>query len=393
MMKIIKKTMKYMRTGYAGSKWRRYLALTVSVGFAISMLAGCSSGSGDLGSSADGSENGTELSAENSGISGKQEVNVICWTEYLPQDVLDSFESSTGIKVNMTTYTSPDDMLAKVQTSAAGTYDLIIAPENYVPIFSNQDMLEELDREKLPNFYNIDIKYLGRTNDPTNTYSIPYMFASAVIAVNSDVISEDVDSYADLLKPEYEDKIVVIEDSRAMYAMAAMATGHGAAGVNDVSDQVLNDVEGYWTELFPNVHAFDGDSPKTLLINGECSIGLLYGAEALLAQKENPAIKCFYPEEGVYLGADSMMITSSAKNKDNAYVLVDYILDGEVSAGISEIFPYINPNAAALEYLGTDFTDNELTNPPADAIGRACTLEDIGDDVSKIVELWTKLKG
>lgn len=358
-----------------------------AAGLAAFMLAGC--GSGNSESSSNGSEKGTTAS----GNSGKQEVNVICWSEYLPQDVLDSFESSENIKVNMTTYTSPDDMLAKVQTSASGTYDLIIAPENYTPIFSSQDMLEELDREKISNFDNIDAKYLGRSNDPTNTYSVPYMFASAVIAVNSDEIPEKVDSYADLLKPEYEDKIVVIEDSRAMYAMAAMATGHGTDGVNDVSDEVLNDVEKYWTELFPSVHVFDGDSPKTLLINGECSIGLLYGAEALLAQNENSAIKCFYPEEGVYLGADSMMITSAAKNKDNAYQLMNYILDGEVSASISEIFPYINPNTAALEHLGKEFTENALTNPPANAIGRACTLEDIGDDVSKIVELWTKLKG
>ena len=322
--------------------------------------------------------------------SGDKEVNVICWSEYLPEEVTNSFTDKTGIKVNMTTYTSPDDMLAKVQTQTAGTYDLIIAPENYTPIFSSQSLLDELDRSKLPNYTNIDEKYLGRVNDPENKYSFPYMFASAVIAVNTDDIKEDVDSYEDLTKEEYKDKIVVIEDSRAMYSMAAMATGHEA---NDVSDATLSDVEGYFTKLFPNVHAFDGDSPKTLMINGECSIGLIYGAEALLAEKEKPSIKCFYPEEGVYMGADAMMITSAAGNKESAYELMNYILDGEVSAGISEIFPYINPNKAALEHLGSDYSGNILTNPPADVMQRSCTLTDIGEDVSKIVELWTKLKG
>lgn len=325
-----------------------------------------------------------------SGDSGSKEVNVICWTEYLPEEVTNSFTEKTGVKVNMTTYTSPDDMLAKVQTQTAGTYDLIIAPENYTPIFSSQKLLDELDRSKLPNSSNIDQKYLGRVNDPDNKYSFPYMFASAVIAVNTDAIKEDIDSYEDLTKEECKDKIVVIEDSRAMYSMAAMATGHDA---NDVSDAALSDVEGYFTKLFPNVHAFDGDSPKTLMINGECAVGLIYGAEALLAERENPSIKCFYPEEGVYMGADAMMITSDAGNKDNAYALMNYILDGEVSAGISEIFPYINPNKAALEHLGSDYKDNILTNPPADVMERSCTLTDIGDDVSKIVELWTKLKG
>lgn len=168
-----------------------------------------------------------------------------------------------------------------------------------------------------------------------------------------------------------------------------MATGFEA---NDTSDAALNAVEEYLTALLPNIHAFDGDSPKTLMINGECPIGLIYGAEALLAQQENPAIQCYYPEEGVYLGSDSIMVTKDG-NTETAYLLADYILDGQVSAGISEIFPYINPNSAAVEALGGDYKNNILTNPPADVMQRACTVMDIGDETGKIVELWTKIKG
>lgn len=360
---------------------KKELKRLISVIVSGTMIAAAFTGCGSAGST----ESGTDESASGSG-----EVNVICWTEYLPEDVITSFEEETGVTVNMTTYTSPDDMLAKIQSSQAGTYDLIIGPENYVPIFTNLDVLAELDKTKLPNISNLNTKYLGRENDPENTYSLPYMFASAVIAVNTDVITDEITSYADLLNTEYADKIVIIEDSRAVYAMSAMATGHDA---NDTSDATLSDVEGYLTELLPNIHAFDGDSPKTLMINGECPIGLIYGAEALLAQQEVPSIECFYPEEGVYLGADAMMITKDGNNTDNAYTLMNYILDGEVSASISEIFPYINPNEAALEYLGTDYTDNILTNPPDDVVSRSCTLTDIGDETSKIVELWTRIKG
>ena len=344
-------------------------AIILSGLMAATILTGCGSKSGD---------------------SAKKEVNVICWSEYLPDDVISSFEEEKGITVNMTTYTSPDDMLAKVQSSKAGTYDLIIAPENYAPIFSKQNLLEKLDRDKIPNYTNIDSKYLGRENDPDNTYSFPYMFASAVIAVNTDVIKDKIESYADLLNSKYKDKIVIIEDSRAVYSMAAMAEGCDA---NDTSDKTLKAVESYLTKLLPNIHAFDGDSPKTLMINGECPIGLIYGAEALLAQKEVSSIKCYYPKEGVYLGSDSLMITADAQNKDNAYELMNYIMDGDVSAKISEEFTYINPNKAALEKLGTEYSENPLTNPADDVINRACTLTDIGDNISKIVDLWTKIKG
>lgn len=345
---------------------KKGMAAILVMAMATSMLYGCS-GSGDSG----------------------KELNVICWSEYLPDDVIKGFEDEKGITVNLTTYDSPDDMLAKVQSSAPGTYDLIIAPENYVPIFSSDDTLTELDKSKLSNYTNIDEKYLGRENDPENTYSVPYMLASAVIAVNTDVIKDDITSYADLLNSDYADQLVVIEDSRAMLAMAAMATGHD---VNDTSDETLADIKDYMEQLVPNIHAYNGASPKTLMINGECSIGLIYGAEVALAQEENPAIVGIYPEEGVYMGADVMMITAKAKNTDNAYELMNYILDGEVSASISEIFPYINPNKAAVEILGDDYKNNELKNPSSEVMDRACTLKDIGDEVSKLVDIWTEIK-
>ena len=49
--------------------------------------------------------------------------------------------------------------------------------------------------------------------------------------------------------------------------------------------------------------------------------------------------------------------------------------------------------AVSYTHLSEDYTKNELTNPPEDVVGRSCTLMDIGDEASKIVDLWTRLKG
>lgn len=350
---------------------KKFMSLVLVIALMTAMITGCGGSS-------------------SASTGGSKEVNVICWSEYVPDETVAGFEEATGIKVNMTTYNSPDEMLAKVQSSRAGTYDFILCPENYTPIFKSQGIIEPLDKSKLPNAGNIASGYLGRENDPTNEYSLPYMFAGVCIAVDRDVIKDEIKGYADLIKPEYADTMIAIEDSRAMYAMAAMAGGYEA---NDTSDEVLASVEEYWSGLFPNIHAFDGASPKTFMINKECPLGLMYIAEALLAQQEVPSIECIYPEEGVYLGADAMMITVDGANKDNGYAFFNYILDGDASAGITKIFPYVNPNAKALEILGAEYQDNILTNPPTDVLERSCTLIDIGDEQSKIVDLWTKLKG
>lgn len=329
-------------------------------------------------------------SNEGSDAAGSKEVNVICWSEYLPDDVVSGFEEKYGMKVNLTTFTDPDEMLAKVQSSSKGTYDMIIGPANDINILKSQDLLEKLDKNKIENIKNLNEVYMNEPNDPDNEYALPYLGTSILIAVNTDVIKDDIKSYKDLLNPKYKDTMVVVEDARPIVGIGLMANGYK---INDTSDEGLKKAEEYLAELKPNIHAFNGDSPKTLLLNGECPLGLVYGGECALAAAENPAIKVVYPEEGIYFTFDMMMKTSGAKNSDNADLLMNYILDGEVSASISKTFPYVNPNSAAADILGDEFKDNNIVNIPESEMKKSQGLVDIGEDVSKIVDLWTKFKG
>lgn len=333
---------------------------------------------------------GCGSTASDSSSSRTKEVNLICWSEYLPDEVVKDFEQKTGVKVNLTTFTSPDEMLAKVQSSAKGTYDMIIAPEDNIKVLNSQGLLDKINKDNIENYKNINEEYMASSNDPTNEYSIPYMASSLIIAVNTDVIKDEIKSYKDLLNSKYKDSMVVVEDPRVIIGAGLLAKGYD---INDCTDEGLKAAKDYLTELRPNIHAFNGDSPKTLLINGECSIGLIYGAECALAMDENPAIKAIYPEEGYSLAVDMMMKTSEAKNSETADLLINYILDPQVSSSISQVFPYINPNKAAQEYLSEDYLNNELKNIPMDQISKAKRFIDISENLSKTTDLWMNFKG
>ena len=356
---------------------KKFIASMMIGTIAVMSLAGCSGNSAKT------------ASTESEGSKSK-ELNVICWSEYLPDDVIKGFEEKYALKVNLTTYTDPDEMLAKVKSSSKGTYDMIIGPAQDTQILKSQDLIQKLDTSKIENFKNIDEQYLKEPNDPKNEYTIPYLGTSILIAVNTDKIKDDIKSYKDLLSPKYKDTMVVVEDARPVVGIGLMANGFK---INDTSDEGLKKAEEFLTQLKPNIHAFNGDSPKTLLLNGECSLGLVYGGECALAAKENPAIKVVYPQEGIYFTFDMMMKTNGAKNAENADLLMNYILDPEVSATISKNFPYVNPNKAARDVLGDDFKNNKIMNIPAEEVKKSQGLVDIGEDVSKIVDLWTKFKG
>jgi spermidine/putrescine-binding protein len=321
--------------------------------------------------------------------SANGELNIIGWSEYVPENVIQDFEKESGITVNYTTYSDPNEMLAKVKSSSEGTYDMALAPGMYVETFRNLDMLEKLDMDSIKNFGNISEISLSQVYDSENEYSVPYLGTAMAIAANTDEIPEEFTSYKDLLNPKYQNSMVTVEDARAVVGIALMQAGYD---INDTSDEALAAATDYLTALKPNIKIFDGTSPKTSLINGEVSIGLIYAGEIALAMDANPAIKIYYPEENSYFGFDTFMEFKNSENSENVEKFIDYILEPEVSADISQQFPYYNPNTAALDLLPEDYKQNEAKVVPDAVIQRSEAVLDLGEDTEKIDQVWSTFK-
>ena len=90
-----------------------------------------------------------------------KELNLYGWSDYVPQQMLDDFTTKFGIKVNYDTYSSNEEMLAKLQAGASG-YDVIIPSDYTVAIMIKQDMLEPIDVTQLKNFGKLDQRFINR---------------------------------------------------------------------------------------------------------------------------------------------------------------------------------------------------------------------------------------
>ncbi len=155
--------------------------------------------------------------AKSDAPAGKGELNLFVWTEYLPDSVVSKFQEETGIKVNVSTYSSNEDMLAKVKSEAAGAYDVLQPSDYMVAQLIGQDILAELDFDKLPNFSHIGESYKDPSYDPGNKFSVPYMGGAGAIAVNTDKVDIDITSYADLFDPALEGEVVILDDFKVAW--------------------------------------------------------------------------------------------------------------------------------------------------------------------------------
>ncbi len=363
------------------------LAASVLLG-GLSACGGKISTTGNASAPAGSTASGA--SAGEAASSGKGELNLYIWTEYVPDSVIQDFQKQTGIKVNVSTFSTNEDMLAKVKSESAGAFDIVQPSDYMVEQMIKQGMLQKLDRSKLTNLKNVSEAFLNQSYDPGNQYSVPYLGGVAAIAVNTSKIKDSITGYADLFNPKYKKTIVALDDYRAVIGMAARSLG---LSMNETDGAKIAQIRAQTLKLKDNVKLYDSDSPKSALISGDATLGFCWSAEIALAMKENPAIKIVFPKEGAYVFFDNWCITKGAKNASNANTFINYMMEAQTAKAVSDEFPYLQPNKAAVGLLGDDYKNNPAENVPEDVINKGEHVKNLDTaTLAKYNEIWTELK-
>lgn len=317
------------------------------------------------------------------------EVNLFVWTEYMPQSVFDAFQKETGIKVNVTTYSSNEDMLSKVKGSNKGVYDIVVPTDYTVKMMIKQGYLAEFDKNIVTNIGNIDPVFLNKEFDPGNKYSVPYMSGVAVLCVNKDLVKEKITSYKQVFDPKYKNSLVVLDDFRAVIGMTSKSLGYSLNPTNDAELAKIGDA---LKSLKGNIKIFDSDSPKTPMLNGETKIGFMWNAEASICAQKGDKYEVVFPKEGCYVFIDNLCLLKGAKNAKNAQKFINFVLRPEISKLVSEEYPYLNPNKEAVKLLGDSYKKNPASNVDPAIMAKGEFVKDLdGPDLEKYDALWTRL--
>jgi spermidine/putrescine-binding protein len=325
-----------------------------------------------------------------------KELNLYAWSEYIPPQLLADFTKEYGVKVNYDTYSSNEELMAKLQAGASG-YDVIVPSDYTVAIMIKQGLLEPLDLSQIPNLTNVADNFRNPDYDPGNKYTVPYQWGTVGLVVNTQKVTRPLTSWNDLWDPSFKSRVVLLDDEREDLGMTLLTLGYDK---NSIDPKQLNDAKTKMQQLLPNVKLFDSDSPKTALLSGEVWLGQTWNGEAALAHQQNPAIDYICPKEGCGIWFDNLAIPKGAPHQDAAMAFLNFILRPDESILITKAFPYSNPNKAALDLLKTKEPDTyqaymnfRATNPSADDIKNAHSVKDVGDATTLWDQVWTEIKG
>ena len=332
------------------------------------------------------------LGACGSSSDAKETLYVYNWSEYIPEEVYELFEEETGIHVVESTFSSNEEMLAKMVAGGASQYDVIIASNYVLEAMKAQGFIQQIDTSHIENFSNLYDEYVGMSYDPDNSYSVPYMATVTVIAANREMCEElgvEITCFEDLLNPALENNIVAVDDCREIVGIALKAAGIDP----DTTDQAeIESVLPWLEELSTNIKLYDSDTPYTALLTNEVAVGIVYNMDAALAIAENDAISVITTTEPDEMSVDNFTISSECENVEAAEAFINFILRPDIYKMCLDAYPCINLNAAAEELLDAAYLENEGSNLDRTEVARAHIIGDVGDAAEYYDAVFSEMK-
>jgi spermidine/putrescine transport system substrate-binding protein len=289
-------------------------------------------------------------------------LNLYNWGNYTSPELLEKFEKETGIKVTVTDYDSNDTALAKVEAGGAG-YDLVVPSNNFVPVWVEKGLVQELDLTRLPNHKNIEARFADPYWDPGRKFSVPWQWGVTGFAVNKSVYSGDPNTSALWLEPppELVGKINVTPEMNDVLGLAILYEG-GEQCTEDT--EILKKVRDRLLAAKPSWMSMDYGMEDKMATN-DVSASVYWNGAIMRARLKNPDVVFGYPKEGFLLFMDNVMLLSDAKNVDEAYKFIDFIMVPENAAMLSAFARYANGIAGSEAFMPEDMKGApELTIPP-----------------------------
>lgn len=274
-----------------------------------------------------------------------QTLNVFNWSTYIAEDTIPNFEEACGVTVNYDIFESNEAMLTIIRQGNPG-YDIIVPSGDTVATMIRDELLIPLNMMMIPNMANVSPDLLDPTYDPGNVYSLPYQWGTVGIGYNTEKIPDGIASWEDVWN--YEGPVAWLDDRRSMFGFALLLQGYDP---NTADADEIAAARDYLIERSGNVVAIAADDGQVMLERGDVDITIEYNGDILALADECECDTYAYvlPAEGTGLWTDNLAIPVDAPNPELAMVFIDYVLDAQVGADISNYTAYASPNQAAID--------------------------------------------
>lgn len=324
-------------------------------------------------------------------------INVYSWGEFISNgvdgtlDVNKEFTKKTGIKVNYKTFQNNEELFAKLIGGGAD-YDVIIPSDYMVSRLIENDMLEPLNFDNIPNYSFISPDFKNLDFDPQNKYSVPYVWGLIGIFYNKSEIqkNEDEITWDILWNEKYKNKILMFDNARDSFAISLLRLGYS---INTVNPQAWREAANQLIIQKKLVQAYVMDQIFDKMSNGEAVLAPYYSGDAATLLKTNSDIGFVIPKSGTNKFVDSMCIPKNSRHKIQAEKYINFMCETDTALANVKKTGYSTPHIEAYNKLSNEIKNNKIFYPDESKMKNSQVFINLPDNINKLMdELWVEVK-
>jgi putrescine transport system substrate-binding protein len=347
------------------------------------------------------------LGAVSAAMAEEKRLFLYNWADFIGTRTLQRFEALTGIKVTYDTYDAEETMEARLFAGESG-YDVVSASSNFFSREIKAGVYLPLNKALLPNWKNLDPRILEiqDKSDPGNRHAVPYLQAVSGFTYNVDMIRARMpDAPVDSLEMIFNPKIVArfadcgvsFLDSPEDTIGLALAYLH--LDPNSTRREDFAAAERLLMAVRPYVRSFDSIEYMNALTNREVCIAMSWSADyATVMSRARAAgapvhLAFTIPKEGANRTLTSLLIPVGATHPIAAHKFLNFIMDPQVIAEITNEIYYGNPNLAANAYVRPEILNDKVLYPTPDIEARLYPSAEVSIATERIrTRVWTRIK-
>ena len=282
------------------------------------------------------------------------------WGEYISDGYDDSLDVNAAfeeycrevlhknVRVNYSTYSSNEDLYAKVSSGVVPTYDVIIPSDYMAARMIAEGLLEPINpKENIPNYENIDENFRGMYYDPDEMYTVPYTCGTVGVIYNSSIVDEEDTGSWDLLWNEkYKGNIIQFNNPRDAFGVAQFYLGFD---INSENEDEWREALDLLIEQKPILQCYAMDEVFNKMKGSSAAIAPYYAGDFFTMYEDNEDLSFYHPEEGTNMFVDVMCVPKNAGHKDLAIEYINFMQSEEIAVANAEYICYASPNKLVRE--------------------------------------------
>jgi spermidine/putrescine transport system substrate-binding protein len=317
--------------------------------------------------------------------SSSGELKLFTWPDYSKPEVITAFENATGIKVQVTNYSTNQECMNKLRAARASGFDIAQPSLTEYELHMQYELYRELDEGKIPNLNNLEPAFYEKSKKLGGVIGgkrvgLPYDWGTEAIAWNTAALSPTYGelSYGTMWAPEFVGKVTCRPHSvfigAGLYLDAAgrlpsdrmYDTYRTEEKMRRVYDEILK----FLIERKQNVKMFwnNAQDHQLAFLQNACAIGQTWDGPILTLKKEGKPVSYMAPKEGALTWVDSIGIVKNAQNLEQAYAFINWAYTPEAGAIMAQSTGYNSVVKGASDLLDDATKKNFADAYPQDAL-------------------------